>query len=248
MELHPYLQRIKSFELPSYGELFRMAFTDRLTGLPNRWAQEGYFDHLANEGHQIGVSMLDIEGVKKVNDACGVHKGDEIIKETGAYINGEIRNADQVSREPAMAGRYGGDEYLLIFDLSDTREDRAQPSVALSPERATQHIIGRITEGYGKHEPIKRYNDWAVANGLGRLSLYSGWAIRRSGESFDQVKERAEYVKNKQNESSRIVRAENSPNSHGPLKRLAITGLRRTLNKLENSYYTCNNSHSSKTP
>jgi diguanylate cyclase (GGDEF)-like protein len=60
--------------------------------------------------------MLDLDHFKQVNDLYGHNKGDEVLAAVGATITGCLRESD-------FAGRYGGEEFLLL--LPDTDRDGA---------------------------------------------------------------------------------------------------------------------------
>jgi diguanylate cyclase len=93
-------------------ELQNMAFTDSLTGLPNR----RYFDQaVARElaaierGRQpAGVIEFDLDFFKEINDTCGHAAGDEVLRQIAKLVNDTIRKAD-------MFARYGGEEFILLL-------------------------------------------------------------------------------------------------------------------------------------
>jgi diguanylate cyclase (GGDEF)-like protein len=93
-------------------ELQNMAFTDSLTGLPNR----RYFDQaMARElaaiergGPPASVIEFDLDHFKEINDSCGHAAGDEILRQVAGLVNGTIRKAD-------MFARYGGEEFILLL-------------------------------------------------------------------------------------------------------------------------------------
>lgn len=53
--------------------------------------------------------MLDIDNFKLVNDVYGHNTGDDVLKEVSNIINNSIREKDK-------AFRYGGEEFIIIFD------------------------------------------------------------------------------------------------------------------------------------
>ncbi len=63
------------------------------------------------------VAMGDIDFFKKVNDTYGHIQGDLVLKQVGKILSGALRSVFDV------AGRYGGEEFCLIFDETD--QDRA---------------------------------------------------------------------------------------------------------------------------
>jgi diguanylate cyclase (GGDEF)-like protein len=52
--------------------------------------------------------MLDVDGLKKVNDQQGHGAGDGVLKRVAAVLRANLRNEDVVSR-------WGGDEFLLLM-------------------------------------------------------------------------------------------------------------------------------------
>lgn len=92
-------------------ELRRAAATDSLTGLPNRRAtMERLSSELARarrEGGSVGVIMIDIDRFKSLNDTHGHQAGDAGLAVTAGRISETIREYD-------LAGRIGGEEFLII--------------------------------------------------------------------------------------------------------------------------------------
>ena len=98
------------------AQLEQMAITDSLTGISNR---RHLFDVLAVEtekarryGSSFALLMFDIDYFKKINDTLGHQKGDEILKKVADVLMSSIRTVD-------VAGRYGGEEFLVVLTESD---------------------------------------------------------------------------------------------------------------------------------
>jgi diguanylate cyclase (GGDEF)-like protein len=98
----------------TYGadELFRQATTDTLTGLANRSL---FFDrlrqcvaHARREKNRLGVVMIDMDGLKPINDRFGHRAGDAAIAEIGRRIVAGARKSD-------TAARIGGDEFAVLL-------------------------------------------------------------------------------------------------------------------------------------
>lgn len=93
-------------------ELQIQATHDSLTGIANRGA---ILEHLERElaravrdGSPLGVVLLDLDHFKKVNDEFGHLCGDAVLKESAVRLRSSLRGYD-------MVGRYGGEEFLLLF-------------------------------------------------------------------------------------------------------------------------------------
>ncbi len=92
-----------------------MAIVDELTNLSNRRHVLLRFNEELERAQRLkndlSCMMLDIDHFKEVNDTYGHLIGDKILKEAAALIMDSIRTYD-------IAGRYGGEEFLVI--LPDT--------------------------------------------------------------------------------------------------------------------------------
>jgi diguanylate cyclase (GGDEF)-like protein len=89
----------------------RKAEVDSLTGIPNRFA---FDQRLANEwkrarryGRPLGLLLLDLDGLKRVNDKDGHEAGDRMIKKAAAQISADTRQSD-------LAARLAGDEFVVL--------------------------------------------------------------------------------------------------------------------------------------
>ncbi|MGM9319366.1 GGDEF domain-containing protein [Deinococcus aquaticus] len=90
--------------------LERLAQTDPLTGLGNRRALDETLQTL--EGHAFTLGVIDLNGMKGVNDERGHASGDDLLRTFARHLQ----------HETVRAFRLGGDEYALIDpDDSDGR-------------------------------------------------------------------------------------------------------------------------------
>ncbi len=105
VELHRELLVVKR-------ELFEQSITDPLTGVLNRRALlsqlEHEYDRAERTGVPFGLSMLDVDHFKAVNDTHGHTVGDAVLKEIVRRIREAIRPYDAV-------GRFGGEEFLIVL-------------------------------------------------------------------------------------------------------------------------------------
>lgn len=95
----------------------QMAYTDVLTGLPNRRAFERMLSERVSladtEPRVFTVGMVDLDGFKPINDVYGHVVGDEVL----------VQAADRISRAMQGTGavaRVGGDEFAVIVDDLDS--------------------------------------------------------------------------------------------------------------------------------
>jgi diguanylate cyclase (GGDEF)-like protein len=102
-------RRARANELRRLSEL---AITDPLTNLRNH---RGFHEDIANElrrtarsGAPLALVLLDVDGLKEVNDNRGHQAGDEHLQALANAINSTMRASDR-------AYRVGGDEFAVIL-------------------------------------------------------------------------------------------------------------------------------------
>ena len=93
-------------------QLRKAAMEDPLTGLSNRRASiralESEIARYRRTGESFSVALLDLDHFKKVNDIYGHATGDAVLIEAARRMKSAVRPYDTV-------GRFGGEEFLLIF-------------------------------------------------------------------------------------------------------------------------------------
>jgi two-component system cell cycle response regulator len=92
--------------------LKKLTETDGLTGLFNRRFIFELMELLVRDSHaeenEFSVIMLDLDDFKKLNDTHGHVFGDRVLEVVARTIQGYARGSD-------IAGRYGGEEFLVIL-------------------------------------------------------------------------------------------------------------------------------------
>ncbi|HHI94729.1 MAG TPA: EAL domain-containing protein [Gammaproteobacteria bacterium] len=95
-----------------YRTLENMAFTDALTGMPNRVL---FYDRLEQitlttprYETQFALMMMDLNRFKNINDTLGHHIGDQLLKTVGERLQMILRESDTVAR-------LGGDEFAALL-------------------------------------------------------------------------------------------------------------------------------------
>lgn len=99
-------------------ELQELARIDSLTGLLNahtiRECLAGEMKRASRQKTSLAVALMDIDDFKKINDTRGHPRGDQVLETVGTAIKSNIRETD-------LAGRYGGDEFLVLFPGGDEK-------------------------------------------------------------------------------------------------------------------------------
>jgi diguanylate cyclase (GGDEF)-like protein len=106
----------------SFAEMQRRLLTDPLTGLANREALiRRVEDRIVQQRRRgdprpFGVLFVDINHFKKINDDFGHDIGDAVLRELGRRLRATVRVDDLVAR-------FAGDEFLVLLDSIERRED-----------------------------------------------------------------------------------------------------------------------------
>jgi len=125
--------------LSSQASLRVAATYDFLTGHLNRGEIVACLDRELVRGKRenspIGIILVDIDHFKNVNDSLGHSAGDAVLKQVASRLKSDLRVYD-------AAGRYGGEEFLLVLPGCD---------LATAVRRAEQ--IGRVVSATGVMSP-----------------------------------------------------------------------------------------------
>lgn len=111
-------------------DLQRQAQTDALTGIPNRLMlnrlMEEAFERAYARKTLFCLEILDIDCFKEYNDTYGHHAGDKCLKRVAQEISKIAK------KEGIHCARYGGDEFVLIYE---NRTDKEALKIAKQLER-----------------------------------------------------------------------------------------------------------------
>jgi diguanylate cyclase (GGDEF)-like protein len=104
------------------GELDWLGTTDSLTGLHNSRFMKQHLQHLLGVqkryGHPFALLLLDIEGLKRINDAYGNAAGDRTLAAVATALGETIRSVDTPIR-------MGGDEFCVLLPHQTASRARA---------------------------------------------------------------------------------------------------------------------------
>ena len=132
--------------------MVEMAHTDGLTGLSNRRSLD---TALVCEGARVGrtaaaLSLLfvDVDYFKRFNDSQGHPAGDAVLAAVGAALSGAVQ------RPGDQAGRYGGEEFLILLAQTDLSgaclvAEKVRLAVAALNIPHPDSPLGRVTVSIG---------------------------------------------------------------------------------------------------
>jgi diguanylate cyclase (GGDEF)-like protein len=133
----PFVERILNFlesvsaELDSQNkELGKIAFTDQLTKVYNRWELERAIEEsllMAKNGQSYGLLFFDIDHFKHVNDTYGHDVGDMTLLAVVSLVKENLKNGH-------VFGRWGGEEFLYLIPDVD------QPTLLEFAEKIRKQI------------------------------------------------------------------------------------------------------------
>ncbi|MBE0619292.1 MAG: EAL domain-containing protein [Burkholderiales bacterium] len=119
--------------------LVDMAFTDALTGLPNRrWLTENLpqvLERCRAKSEQTALLFIDLDNFKTVNDTLGHEVGDALLMETASRVRSAIREHDVLCR-------LGGDELTVILESSSSIDEVTRVCERILAKLSSPLIVG----------------------------------------------------------------------------------------------------------
>lgn len=140
----------------SINKVEYLIYHDTLTKINNRSYFEFQLQELDNEEHlPLSVAMIDVNGLKHINDTFGHEAGDELLKEASRILLQETRGHDIVSR-------WGGDEFVILLPQTDTEQARIVVNRILEMAKNTPFTYGEISLAIGiatKENPEDQFEE-----------------------------------------------------------------------------------------
>jgi diguanylate cyclase (GGDEF)-like protein len=179
-----------SVERRTRARVLELSQTDALTGLLNRGQLFPTLDQEVQRTRRSGrgfcVLMIDLDGLKAINDSMGHLRGDDVLRSVGRVITGSVRAVDS-------AYRYGGDEFLVLLPETEfigafvvaekIREGVEEIAESLGSDEATSVSIGLVScpEDGSSSEELMTAADRAMyqAKSLGKNQISGNPRPRR---------------------------------------------------------------------
>lgn len=153
-------------------KLEHLSKTDGLTGLINRRALTGSLtyeiDRAKRYQSELAIILCDVDNFKAINDTYGHDAGDQALQVLSATLKTILRKTD-------IAGRYGGDEFMLILPETSIKGAESLAEKLLSAVRDAE-----------LHVPNGRPIHLSMSIGIAGLEL------DREGENIDTFVKRAD--------------------------------------------------------
>jgi diguanylate cyclase (GGDEF)-like protein len=147
----------------------RLAELSRQDPLTKLWNRRHILSHIEqglawlNRGRPMAVVMIDLDQFKRVNDNSGHLEGDHVLQSVAEALTRSTREVD-------VAGRYGGDEFVIV--LPDTNQDEGRV--------AGNRFVTAIREVGMKFDPSNP------------VTASAGLSIARPGDTVEAVLKRAD--------------------------------------------------------
>jgi diguanylate cyclase (GGDEF)-like protein len=146
-------------------ELEHLSTHDSLTGVNNRAYFETEMRRLRlGRRYPVSLIVLDVDGLKTINDRHGHPVGDEILRQTAQVLQRACRSDDVVAR-------IGGDEFCVLLMHSDSQ--------------VAEHVIDRINS---------LQNLYNIRQPGPPLSLSLGYAVSNNPAELDTLFQRADSI------------------------------------------------------
>jgi diguanylate cyclase (GGDEF)-like protein len=139
----------------------RQALVDGLTGIANRRQCEEALTSEISRAERLGTPLTlvlaDLDDFKAINDAHGHATGDDVLREFAAVLRATVRDSD-------LAGRWGGEEFLLLLPGADAvgggqLADRVRSSLTERSFLGAEGTVVSVTCSFGVAQHVPGSDD-----------------------------------------------------------------------------------------
>ncbi|WP_341304010.1 EAL domain-containing protein [Pseudomonas sp. TMP25] len=120
-------------------EIERLAFSDDLTGLPNRRLLLDRLQHAMSREQRentLGALLfIDLDHFKTVNDSLGHLVGDGLLREVTTRLASSLRTEDTLAR-------MGGDEFVVLLEGLDSNPQLVAEAAASTAQKLLKSLVG----------------------------------------------------------------------------------------------------------
>lgn len=166
--------------------LVTMAVTDTLTGLFNRKKLTGDLEEMTL-GPGAALMLIDVDHFKRINDEAGHQEGDRVLAEMGRLIRASMP-------ANALAYRFGGEEFLLLFPDPLLAQATCQKlQIGLKRLALPDCLQGKVPPV--QHPPRQAANDEAESDLIAQkqsVTCSMGLAFKEPAEDIESWLKRAD--------------------------------------------------------
>lgn len=153
--------------------------TDYLTGLMNKGAFENYIENIKyinNKNENLAAVVMDLDGLKNINDNYGHHIGDEVLQRFAQLITDSFHKKDYLAR-------VGGDEFLAltyVSSLDDLRKKIENLKTSINTFNADKTLPIEINFSFG-YDLFNQEKDQTIKQFLERVDslMYKNKAVSK---------------------------------------------------------------------
>ncbi|MDJ0654406.1 MAG: two-component regulator propeller domain-containing protein [Xanthomonadales bacterium] len=129
------------------NRVFVGEFMQRTTGTLDRRLEKLPLSSIQQNGPRLFMLLVDLDRFREINEEFGSDFGDEVLRATGQCLKGICRGAD-------LAARWGGDQFLMIGETSQTGAiskiaERALRRIAEVDHRPANSPVQHVTASCG---------------------------------------------------------------------------------------------------
>lgn len=137
-----------------------IAYSDALTGMPNRRAFGNHLKHLIKEkpGEQMAFLLFDADLFKSVNERYGYPVGNKVLRELARIISSYTKDG--------MAFRYGGEEFVVMLPLGKDWSVDQVLEMSNKVRKEFSEIIFEATVAGGPSEDFSKTCSCGIAIGI----------------------------------------------------------------------------------
>lgn len=137
MSRNKLVEKIKELEILN-KTLYERSITDELTGLRNRRSINEYLNMeitMSRDNKKpLSITLFDLDDFSQVNNLKGHIVGDKVLEGVASILRKVVREMD-------IVGRYGGEEFIIIFPQTKLADAR------VISKRIREAIEGHCFEG-----------------------------------------------------------------------------------------------------
>ncbi len=161
--------------------LERLATSDHLTGLWNRYRMEEAIDHEVSVAERYGrpcaLIMFDIDHFKHFNDTWGHDAGDEVLVKVARTVSSQLRDTDHI-------GRWGGEEFIVLaantgFEGAVHLAERLRSAI----EKLEIRDYGSVTASFG----VALHKEGEQGRGLVKRADLTLYAAKEGGRNRVEI-------------------------------------------------------------